>query len=192
MNIGHGANRTIRLYRLSLSLSSIQPDNLITSHHFHQEPQVLGGTAGRRYCRHSLTETRDIENCDRDRVQGLQLNDQPSEKLSPKVVASRKITLTFTLQRMAHQLLGVKKPAGTSKKRARSESSASNIPSPPIRFITPGNKPDVRLSVFRQEFEIPSTILKLYSAYFRKFLDSPDKQSDVPASTSFRYEYVLQ
>src|SRR6187402_2341564 len=45
----------------------------------------------------------------------------------------------------------------------------------PIVFHTPGLKPDVRLMVFDEEFHVHSVLLKLHSAFFRKFLDSPDK-----------------
>jgi len=47
----------------------------------------------------------------------------------------------------------------------------------PIVFHTPGFKPDVRLMVFDREFQVHSVLLKLHSAFFRKFLDSPDKIS---------------
>ncbi|KAH7403259.1 hypothetical protein BKA64DRAFT_641261 [Cadophora sp. MPI-SDFR-AT-0126] len=49
----------------------------------------------------------------------------------------------------------------------------------PIMFTTPGFQPDVRLVVFDQELHVHSILLKLYSAYFRKFLDSPDKTPKV-------------
>lgn len=48
---------------------------------------------------------------------------------------------------------------------------------PPIVIRLPGQKPDVRLAVFDQEFHVHSVLLKLNSAFFRKFLDSPDKAS---------------
>ncbi|TGO48389.1 hypothetical protein BOTNAR_0478g00070 [Botryotinia narcissicola] len=60
----------------------------------------------------------------------------------------------------------------------------------PIIFIFPGREPDVRLMVFKQEFHVHSHILKERSIYFRKFLDSPDKQDKpVPDSALFRYDY---
>ena len=62
-------------------------------------------------------------------------------------------------------------------------------PAAPIVFISPGLQADVRLCVFKQEFHVHSIILKLHSAYFRKFLDSADK-AKVPTSALFRYEYV--
>ncbi|PVH87079.1 hypothetical protein DL98DRAFT_355713, partial [Cadophora sp. DSE1049] len=55
-------------------------------------------------------------------------------------------------------------------------------------FTTPGYQPNVRLVVFDQEFHVHSILLKLHSAYFRKFLDSPDKAPKVanivPASAA--------
>ena len=59
----------------------------------------------------------------------------------------------------------------------------------PIVFKSPGLKPDVRLTVFDQEFHVHSTLLKLYSAFFRTYLDSADK-APAPSSAVFRYEYV--
>ena len=50
-------------------------------------------------------------------------------------------------------------------------------------------KPDTRLTVLRQEFHVHSVILKLHSAFFRKFLDSEDKEV-APAFSAFRYDYV--
>ncbi|KAF5872471.1 uncharacterized protein Bfra_005831 [Botrytis fragariae] len=72
------------------------------------------------------------------------------------------------------------------KLRAFEEADYEN----PIIFISPDHKPDVRLMVFKQEFHVRSHILKKGSNYFRKFLDSPDKQNK-PASESdlFRYDY---
>ncbi|KAF7872696.1 uncharacterized protein EAF02_008767 [Botrytis sinoallii] len=59
-----------------------------------------------------------------------------------------------------------------------------------IIFTSPDHKTDVRLMVFKQEFHVHSHILKKGSNYFRKFLDSPDKQN-IPISDSdlFRYDY---
>jgi hypothetical protein len=74
------------------------------------------------------------------------------------------------------------------------QSSITNMPesegpSLPVIFNSPGLKSDVRLTVFKQEFHVHSAVLKLYSAFFRTFLDSPDK-SPAPASALFRYDYV--
>ncbi|KAG4412199.1 hypothetical protein IFR04_014659 [Cadophora malorum] len=56
--------------------------------------------------------------------------------------------------------------------------------SKPIVFATPGYQPDVRLVVFDQDFHIHSILLKLRSAYFRKYLDSPDKAPKVTNTIS--------
>ncbi|CAG8955889.1 hypothetical protein HYFRA_00008739 [Hymenoscyphus fraxineus] len=70
-----------------------------------------------------------------------------------------------------------------------SESSEAPAKQAPIIFRLPHKTPDVRLVVFDQEYHVHSTILKLYSNYFRKFLDSPDKPGSSPSSL-FKYEYV--
>ncbi|KAE9371385.1 hypothetical protein N431DRAFT_545647 [Stipitochalara longipes BDJ] len=59
----------------------------------------------------------------------------------------------------------------------------------PIVFSSPGLTPDVCLTVFDQEFHVHSIILKLPSNFFRKFLDSRDKEA-APASSLFQYDYV--
>jgi hypothetical protein len=59
----------------------------------------------------------------------------------------------------------------------------------PIVFQSPGLKPDVRLTVCGQEFHVHSVILKLHSNFFRKFLDSPEKEA-APASSPFKYDYA--
>jgi hypothetical protein len=71
--------------------------------------------------------------------------------------------------------------------RSRAASDAEK-PSPVV-FISPGLKPDVRLVVFKTEYHVHFLILKLHSNYFRKFLDSPDKEA-APASAQFRYDYT--
>lgn len=70
-----------------------------------------------------------------------------------------------------------------------SPTSIAEAPMQPIIFKFPGLKVDTRLKVFGQEYHVHSHILKLYSAFFRTFLDSPDK-TPAPASALFRYEYV--
>jgi hypothetical protein len=74
-----------------------------------------------------------------------------------------------------------------SRKRRRSESP--NDTQEPIVFQSPGLKPDVRLTICGQEFHVHSVILKLHSNFFRKFLDSPDKEA-APASSPFKYDHV--
>ncbi|TVY31530.1 hypothetical protein LSUB1_G008456 [Lachnellula subtilissima] len=80
-------------------------------------------------------------------------------------------------------------PKAASKKRPRAESSAADTKPAPFISLSPGLKPDTRLRVFEQEFHVHSTILKLHSNYFRRFLDSPDKTGAL-ASPLFQYEYV--
>jgi len=58
-----------------------------------------------------------------------------------------------------------------------------------IVFSSPGLTPDVRLTVFGQEFHVHSIILKLHSNFFRKFLDAGDKAA-TPPSSLFQYDYV--
>jgi hypothetical protein len=59
----------------------------------------------------------------------------------------------------------------------------------PIVFQSPGLKPDVRLTVCGQEFHVHSVILKPHSNFFRKFLDSPEKEA-APPSSPFKYDYA--
>ncbi len=59
----------------------------------------------------------------------------------------------------------------------------------PIVFQSPGLKPDVRLTIYGQEFHVHSVILKLHSNFFRKFLDSPEKEA-APPSSPFKYDYA--
>lgn len=44
--------------------------------------------------------------------------------------------------------------------------------------------------LFDMEFHVHSIILKLHSAYFRRFLDSPEKEKDDPLPGRFAYKYV--
>lgn len=61
-----------------------------------------------------------------------------------------------------------------------------------IAFKLPDAKPDVRFRVFdTTEFHVHSVLLKIQSAFFRKFLDSPEKVA-ASGSTPFRYEWVSQ
>ena len=59
-----------------------------------------------------------------------------------------------------------------------------------MAFKLPGHgAPDTCLVVFGQEFHVHSTLLKLYSAFFRKFLDSPDKLN-ATNTKGFKYYWV--
>ncbi len=66
--------------------------------------------------------------------------------------------------------------------------------SQPTIFKVPGAQPDTRLVVFKREFHVHSVILRLYSGFFRKFLDSNTEKkafsSDI--KSSFYYEYVAK
>lgn len=65
-------------------------------------------------------------------------------------------------------------------------SSSSGVPK---AFNAPGMKTDVRIRVFEREFHVHSVVLRLYSAFFRTFLDSGDK-GPVDGEGQFRYDYV--
>ncbi|CAG8979713.1 hypothetical protein HYALB_00013403 [Hymenoscyphus albidus] len=89
------------------------------------------------------------------------------------------------------------------KKKQKTKESPKKTP---ITFQAPGLQPDIRLKVFDDEFIAHSLMLKLYSAFFRKFLDSSDKQPnhDVQAhdrsggmdshvsNGTFKYEWVTE
>ncbi|TVY51276.1 hypothetical protein LCER1_G005999 [Lachnellula cervina] len=64
----------------------------------------------------------------------------------------------------------------------------------PQVVMTPrGLQPDMILRVFRWEFHVHSVTMKSHSAFFRKFLDSPDKPSlKSTAFTAFKYEWDTQ
>ncbi|CZT06610.1 uncharacterized protein RAG0_12292 [Rhynchosporium agropyri] len=59
----------------------------------------------------------------------------------------------------------------------------------PKAFNAPGMKTDVRIRVFDREFHCHSVVLRLYSAFFRTFLDSSDNQS-ANRESQFRYDYI--
>lgn len=61
----------------------------------------------------------------------------------------------------------------------------------PVVFTARGLKADVKLEVFGTEFRVHSLILKLQSAFFFAFLDSPDKTAPVATSSNgFTYEWI--
>ncbi|KAA8564724.1 hypothetical protein MFRU_013g02350 [Monilinia fructicola] len=63
------------------------------------------------------------------------------------------------------------------------------FPKIPIMFKNPGHVADVRITVFGQEYHVHSVILRLYSNYFRRFLDAPNRKA--PAIYApFAYEYA--
>ncbi|EPE24748.1 POZ [Glarea lozoyensis ATCC 20868] len=62
-------------------------------------------------------------------------------------------------------------------------------------IVSPGLQPDVRLKVFdRWQFHVHSVILKLYSAFFRKFLDPSNRDASAGATSfsQFKYEWVTE
>ncbi|KAF7943896.1 uncharacterized protein EAE97_005966 [Botrytis byssoidea] len=67
------------------------------------------------------------------------------------------------------------------------------MPSPQVvTFSLPGQQPDTRITIFQlKELRVHASILKLYSAYFRKFMDSPDKESASP-SAMWKYEWTAK
>ncbi|KAF7919806.1 hypothetical protein BELL_0052g00060 [Botrytis elliptica] len=59
-------------------------------------------------------------------------------------------------------------------------------------FSLPDQTPDTKFVLFGEtEIHLHSTVLRLHSAFFRKFLDSPDKKPAEP-SAEFRYEWVSE
>lgn len=53
------------------------------------------------------------------------------------------------------------------------------LPKIPNVYELPGNELDVSIVVLGAEFGVRGVIKKLYSAFFRKLLDSPEKESKV-------------
>ncbi|RDW69603.1 hypothetical protein BP6252_08623 [Coleophoma cylindrospora] len=81
--------------------------------------------------------------------------------------------------------------AGQKRRRADSTVEDDTRP-PPQVFRSPGLVCDTRLTVCDQEFHVHSVILKLYSNYFRKFLDCPERHPPAVAQTgsAFKYDYI--
>ncbi|TVY73408.1 hypothetical protein LSUE1_G008359 [Lachnellula suecica] len=79
----------------------------------------------------------------------------------------------------------------SSPSQTAAEGQPETVPKPSIKFIArdPRAKLDLRIQVFAQEFLVHSDVLKANSAFFRTFLDSPEK-TPAPPSAPFRYEYV--
>lgn len=79
--------------------------------------------------------------------------------------------------------------AQSHKRNASTELAREESTSPLIIFKSPGLQPDLRIKVFDSEFHVHSAVLRLRSAFFRRFLDSPDK-IPAPAGAKFQYEYI--
>lgn len=52
--------------------------------------------------------------------------------------------------------------------------------------------PDTRLQVFETEFHVHSSVLKSYSAFFAKFMNSTEKDNHAHAFTDFQYEWATK
>ncbi|KAL2063616.1 hypothetical protein VTL71DRAFT_5421 [Oculimacula yallundae] len=63
-------------------------------------------------------------------------------------------------------------------------------PRSPIVFKVRCLEPDIRLRVFHTEFHVSSVILKMNSAFFAKYLDSPDKPTMESSTPEFKYEWA--
>jgi hypothetical protein len=62
-----------------------------------------------------------------------------------------------------------------------------------VIYTARGLNSDVRLRAFDTEFHVHSTVLKMHSAFFFKFLDSPDKTPPATvAPGTFKYEWVTK
>lgn len=75
------------------------------------------------------------------------------------------------------------------KKKARANPNSQQPVSQSIVFRSPGLTPNTLLSALGQDYHVHSTILKLHSHYFRRFLDAPDKSRE-RASHQLLYHYV--
>ncbi|KAF4631282.1 hypothetical protein G7Y89_g6853 [Cudoniella acicularis] len=62
----------------------------------------------------------------------------------------------------------------------------------PITITTPEMRPDTRLRVFDQDFLVSSPALKMNSAFFRAFLDSPDKANKAPTNSQMKYSWTTK
>ena len=62
------------------------------------------------------------------------------------------------------------------------------LPKSPIIFQSPGLKPDFSLKVFDVSFYVHSVVLKLHSAFFRKFLDATNKAASPSPNGALKLE----
>lgn len=60
------------------------------------------------------------------------------------------------------------------------------------RFFARGLELDTCLQVFDTDFHVHSAILKMHSAFFYKFFDSPDKTTKPKTHPRFKYLWVTQ
>lgn len=64
-------------------------------------------------------------------------------------------------------------------------------PKKPIIFTSPGTQPDTRLRVFDQDFLVYSGLLRINSAFFRKFLE-PSGGKPPASSEAYQYEWFTK
>jgi hypothetical protein len=77
-------------------------------------------------------------------------------------------------------------------KKAKKSNDEPAMPGPVV-FAARGLESDVRLRVFNTEFYVHSTMLKLHSAFFFKFLGSPDKTPPVTVEPgAVKYEWATK
>jgi hypothetical protein len=79
----------------------------------------------------------------------------------------------------------LKQQQATLNMASTQDSHATGSVTPAVVILSTGIKPDTRLRVFSTDFHVHSSALKLHSAFFRTFLDSPDKAT--VTSSSFQY-----
>ncbi|KAH7403236.1 hypothetical protein BKA64DRAFT_743856 [Cadophora sp. MPI-SDFR-AT-0126] len=65
-------------------------------------------------------------------------------------------------------------------------------PSSSIVFTARGLTPDVQLQVFDQVYHVHSVILKMQSAFFFKFLDSPEKPNIPDSNGKISYKWITE
>ncbi|KAJ8065889.1 hypothetical protein OCU04_004990 [Sclerotinia nivalis] len=69
------------------------------------------------------------------------------------------------------------------------------MPTPPVEtFPMPAlnSEPDTRITIFNHiEFHLHSSLLKLHSAYFRKFIDSLDNALE-PSGAQWKYDWIAK
>jgi hypothetical protein len=84
----------------------------------------------------------------------------------------------------------LKREQATLNMASTQDSHATGGVTPAVVILNTSLKPDTRLRVFSTDFHVHSSALKLHSAFFRTFLDSPDKAT--ATSGSFRYTWFTK
>ena len=60
-----------------------------------------------------------------------------------------------------------------------------------VKFTLPGQVPDTRLKVSAVEFHVHSTLLQIYSGFFRNIFDGPDMSDSGRDGSAFTYEFIV-